>query len=131
MRKTILAALAALLVSGGNARAENFPSHPLTMVVPFSAGGPTDAMARILAERMRVTLGQNILIENVTGAAGSLGPDSSADAAVSRALAPSSHSEQMAASRSPCSQRSSDSSRVSPPLSSRRTTSASWSRAVS
>jgi tripartite-type tricarboxylate transporter receptor subunit TctC len=69
----ILAALAALLVSGGNALADSFPSHPLTMVVPFSAGGPTDAMARILAERMRVTLGQNILIENVTGAAGSLG----------------------------------------------------------
>jgi tripartite-type tricarboxylate transporter receptor subunit TctC len=68
-----LAALAALLVSGGNALADSFPSHPLTIVVPFSAGGPTDAMARILAERMRVTLGQNILIENVTGAAGSLG----------------------------------------------------------
>src|ERR1700761_7471362 len=73
MRRTILAALAALLVTGGIARAETFPSHPITMVVPFSAGGPTDAMARILAERMRVTLGQNILIENVTGAAGSLG----------------------------------------------------------
>jgi tripartite-type tricarboxylate transporter receptor subunit TctC len=69
----ILAALAALLVSGGNALAAGFPSHPITMVVPFSAGGPTDAMARILVERMRVTLGQNILIENVTGAAGSLG----------------------------------------------------------
>ena len=73
MRRMILAALAALLVSGGNALADSFPSHPITMVVPFSAGGPTDAMARILAERMRVTLGQNILIENVTGAAGSLG----------------------------------------------------------
>jgi tripartite-type tricarboxylate transporter receptor subunit TctC len=69
----LLAAVAALLVSGGNALADSFPSHPLTMVVPFSAGGPTDAMARILVERMRVTLGQNILIENVTGAAGSLG----------------------------------------------------------
>jgi len=73
MRRIILAVLTALLVSGGHALADNFPSHPLTMVVPFSAGGPTDAMARILAERMRVTLGQNILIENVTGAAGSLG----------------------------------------------------------
>jgi tripartite-type tricarboxylate transporter receptor subunit TctC len=73
MRRMILAAMAVLLLSGGNAVAESFPSHPLTMVVPFSAGGPTDAMARILVERMRVTLGQNILIENVTGAAGSLG----------------------------------------------------------
>jgi tripartite-type tricarboxylate transporter receptor subunit TctC len=73
MRRTVLAALAALLIFGGNARAENFPSHPITLVVPFSAGGPTDAMARILADHMRTTLGQNLVIENVTGAAGSLG----------------------------------------------------------
>ena len=73
MRKTILAALAALLALGGTARAENFPSHPITIVVPFSAGGPTDTMARILADRMKTTLGQAILIENVTGAGGSLG----------------------------------------------------------
>jgi tripartite-type tricarboxylate transporter receptor subunit TctC len=73
MRKTVLAALMALLAFGGDARADNFPSHPITLVVPFSAGGPTDAMARILAEHMRTTLGQNLVIENVTGAAGSLG----------------------------------------------------------
>ena len=73
MRKAILAAFAALLAFGGSARADNFPSHPITMVVPFSTGGPSDAMARILAERMRTTLGQTILIENVTGAGGSLG----------------------------------------------------------
>ena len=73
MRRTVLAALMALLAFGGNARADNFPSHPITLVVPFSAGGPTDAMARILADHMRTTLGQNIVIENVTGAAGSLG----------------------------------------------------------
>jgi tripartite-type tricarboxylate transporter receptor subunit TctC len=73
MRRTVLAALAALLIFGGNARAESFPSHPITLVVPFSAGGPTDAMARILADHMRTTLGQNLVIENVTGAAGSLG----------------------------------------------------------
>jgi tripartite-type tricarboxylate transporter receptor subunit TctC len=73
MRKTIMAALTALLGFGGNALAESFPSHPITLVVPFSAGGPTDAMARILADHMRTTLGQNLVIENVTGAAGSLG----------------------------------------------------------
>ncbi len=72
MRKTVLAALA-LLISGGPAPAQNFPSHPITIMVPFSAGGPSDAMSRILAERMRTTLGQTILIENVTGAGGSLG----------------------------------------------------------
>jgi tripartite-type tricarboxylate transporter receptor subunit TctC len=73
MRRTIWAALLAVLSIVGPARADSFPSHQITMVVPFSAGGPTDAMARILAERMRVTLGQTILIENVTGAGGSLG----------------------------------------------------------
>jgi tripartite-type tricarboxylate transporter receptor subunit TctC len=73
MRKTLLAALVALLMAGGNARADNFPSHPVTIVVPFSAGGPSDAMMRILAERMKAALGQSILIENVTGAGGSLG----------------------------------------------------------
>jgi len=73
MRRAVLAALMALLMFGGNAAADNFPSHPITLVVPFAAGGPTDAMARILADHMRTTLGQNIVIENVTGAAGSLG----------------------------------------------------------
>jgi len=73
MRRTVLAALMVLTAFGGNARAESFPTHPITLVVPFSAGGPTDAMARILADHMRTTLGQNIVIENVTGAAGSLG----------------------------------------------------------
>jgi tripartite-type tricarboxylate transporter receptor subunit TctC len=72
MRKIVLAALA-VLAFGGNALAENFPSHPITIVVPFSAGGPSDVMARILAERMKVTLGENLLIENVTGAGGSIG----------------------------------------------------------
>jgi tripartite-type tricarboxylate transporter receptor subunit TctC len=73
MRRVILVALIALAMFGGDARADSFPSHPITLVVPFSAGGPTDAMARILAEHMRTTLGQNLVIENVTGAAGSLG----------------------------------------------------------
>ena len=51
----------------------HFPSHPITIIVPFSAGGPSDAMARILAERMKMTLGETLLIENVTGAGGSIG----------------------------------------------------------
>jgi tripartite-type tricarboxylate transporter receptor subunit TctC len=74
MRKKILAALAALLLSSsGTAFAENFPSHPITVIVPFSAGGPSDAMMRILAEGMKLSLGETVLIENVTGAGGSLG----------------------------------------------------------
>jgi tripartite-type tricarboxylate transporter receptor subunit TctC len=73
MRRTVWAALIALLLSGGSALAESFPSHPITIIVPFSAGGPSDAMARILAERMKIKLGETLLIENVTGAGGSIG----------------------------------------------------------
>jgi tripartite-type tricarboxylate transporter receptor subunit TctC len=73
MGKAILAAFVALVSFGGNALADHFPSHPITIVVPFSAGGPSDAMARILAERMKTTLGEVLLIENVTGAGGSIG----------------------------------------------------------
>jgi tripartite-type tricarboxylate transporter receptor subunit TctC len=73
MRKTILAAFIAMLTLGGSALADNFPSRPITIIVPFSAGGPSDAMARILAERMKTTLGEAVLIENVTGAGGSIG----------------------------------------------------------
>ena len=73
MRKAILAAFVALISFGGSVLADNFPSHPITIVVPFSAGGPSDAMARILAERMKTTLGEVLLIENVTGAGGSIG----------------------------------------------------------
>jgi tripartite-type tricarboxylate transporter receptor subunit TctC len=73
MRRTVLAALTAILAFSGNALADNFPSRPVTIIVPFSAGGPSDAMARILAERMKTSLGETILVENVTGAGGSLG----------------------------------------------------------
>ena len=73
MRRAVMAALLALLTFGSAAAADNYPSHPITIVVPFAAGGPTDAMARILADHMRTSLGQTILIENATGAAGSLG----------------------------------------------------------
>jgi tripartite-type tricarboxylate transporter receptor subunit TctC len=73
MRRVLLAALIALLCFGANVQAETFPSRPVTIVVPFSAGGPSDAMARILAERMKISLGEAVVIENVTGAAGSIG----------------------------------------------------------
>src|SRR5690242_16327820 len=72
MRRIVLAMLAVLLF-GGTAVAQTYPSHPITIIVPFSAGGPSDAMARILAERMKVSLGETLLIENVTGAGGSIG----------------------------------------------------------
>jgi tripartite-type tricarboxylate transporter receptor subunit TctC len=72
MRKMILAVLAAMAFTGA-ALAEKYPSHPITVIVPFSAGGPSDAMMRILAERMKETLGEAVVIENVTGAGGSIG----------------------------------------------------------
>jgi tripartite-type tricarboxylate transporter receptor subunit TctC len=73
MRRAVLIGLMVLLACAGVALADNFPSHPITVIVPFSAGGPSDAMMRILTERMQKTLGETILIENVTGAGGSLG----------------------------------------------------------
>jgi len=73
MRGTVLAALLAMLAFGGMARAETYPSRPITVVVPFSAGGPSDAMMRILGERMKLSLGEAILVENTTGAGGSIG----------------------------------------------------------
>jgi tripartite-type tricarboxylate transporter receptor subunit TctC len=73
MHRIVLAALIAMLAFGGVARAENYPSRPITVIVPFAAGGPSDAMMRILGERMKTTLGEAILVENVTGAGGSLG----------------------------------------------------------
>ena len=64
-----------VLLWGGIAAASGqvYPSRPITMVVPFAAGGPVDTVARILSEPMRATLGQSIIVENVTGAAGSIG----------------------------------------------------------
>jgi tripartite-type tricarboxylate transporter receptor subunit TctC len=63
----------ALAYTGGGAGAQSYPTRPITMVVPFAAGGPTDTITRIVAERMRVSLGQTVIIENVTGADGSIG----------------------------------------------------------
>jgi tripartite-type tricarboxylate transporter receptor subunit TctC len=53
--------------------AQDYPTRPITMVVPFASGGPVDTYARILSERMRVSLGQPVVIENVAGAGGSIG----------------------------------------------------------
>ena len=66
-------ALATMLAGLTAARAGDYPSRPITIIVPFAAGGPSDVMARILADRMKTTLGQTVLVENVTGASGSIG----------------------------------------------------------
>lgn len=74
MRKPLIAvALAAMAAFAADAAAQSFPSKPVTIVVPFAAGGPSDVLARVLGERMRVTLNQTVVVENVTGAAGTIG----------------------------------------------------------
>jgi tripartite-type tricarboxylate transporter receptor subunit TctC len=71
--KTILRGAAALLALAVPAAAQTFPSKPIQMVIPFAAGGPTDLLGRVMAERMSQTLGQTVVVENVTGAGGMLG----------------------------------------------------------
>jgi tripartite-type tricarboxylate transporter receptor subunit TctC len=70
---TIAAVLAATLACGSGAIAQTYPSRPITMIVPFPPGGATDAIARILNERLRQAFGQPVIIENIGGAGGSIG----------------------------------------------------------
>jgi tripartite-type tricarboxylate transporter receptor subunit TctC len=71
-RNVFIALLNVLVVAGG-ASAQSYPSRPITMIVPFAAGGPSDVLARIFADRMRVSLSQPVVIENVTSASGLVG----------------------------------------------------------
>src|SRR5262249_7888974 len=74
MRMTAIAVAIAVAVGvGGGASAQGYPSHPIPEIRPFPAGGPTDTLARILSERMRVSLDQPVIIETVTGAGASIG----------------------------------------------------------
>jgi tripartite-type tricarboxylate transporter receptor subunit TctC len=73
--------LAGTLGTLTGATAQIYPSRPLTMIVPFSAGGPNDTIGRILAERMRAPLGQAVIVENVVGANGTIGVGRAARAA--------------------------------------------------
>ena len=70
--KKLLAALALVVATIASAQAQSYPSRPITLIVPFAAGGPSDVVARVLAERMRASLGQTIVVENVVGAGGSI-----------------------------------------------------------
>jgi tripartite-type tricarboxylate transporter receptor subunit TctC len=67
------AGAAALAAAPRISRAQAYPARPITMVCPYAAGGPTDTIGRIMAERMRQSLGQLVVVENVTGAAGTIG----------------------------------------------------------
>ena len=80
MRKTIIAALTAVLAFTGAATAQTFPDRALTMIIPFAAGGPTDVLGRVMAQRMGEILGQTVIVENVGGAGGMTGSRRAADA---------------------------------------------------
>ncbi len=71
--KAILLAAALASVVAGEVRAQTYPSRPITMIVPFAAGGVTDIVARIVTDRMKNALGQPVVIENIGGAGGTLG----------------------------------------------------------
>src|SRR5262249_34350518 len=76
--------LAAALAAGlhiGSAAADDYPSRPVTMIVPFPAGGPTHTLGRLRAERMRASLGQPVIIENIAGAGAPIGAIRGAQAA--------------------------------------------------
>ena len=66
----LFGALAALTLTAATATAQDYPTHPITLIVPFAAGGPTDIVARIVGEHMSRTLGAQIVIENTLGAGG-------------------------------------------------------------
>ena len=77
-----LAGLAAgAMLAATSALAQSFPERAITMVVPFAAGGPTDTVGRLIAERMSAELGQQVIVENVGGAGGTLGAGQVAAAA--------------------------------------------------
>jgi tripartite-type tricarboxylate transporter receptor subunit TctC len=75
MRKIVVlaATLAAMAAGTGAAEAQTYPSRPIMLIVPLATGGSTDVIARIMAEGMRASLGQPVVVENVTGAGGSIG----------------------------------------------------------
>jgi tripartite-type tricarboxylate transporter receptor subunit TctC len=72
MMKSIVAAAVGVLVSLTSVNAQSFPTRPVTLIVPFPPGGSTDTIARIMADKMKATLGQSVIIENVGGAGGSI-----------------------------------------------------------
>ena len=80
MRQTLAAAFIATFALIGAGHTQDYPTRPITMVVPFAAGGPTDVLARVVADRMSQLLGQQVVVENVGGAGGMTGVQRVAEA---------------------------------------------------
>ena len=80
-RRTAIAAIAALGMTAAPAVAQQYPTKTITAIVPFAAGGPTDVVTRLVTEHMSRTLGQQIVVENIGGAGGSIGMSRAAAAA--------------------------------------------------
>ena len=80
-RRTAIAAIAALGMTAAPAVAQEYPTKTITAIVPFAAGGPTDVVTRLVTEHMSRTLGQQIVVENIGGAGGSIGMSRAAAAA--------------------------------------------------
>ena len=80
MRALMFAAAAAASLAAAPTQAQQYPQRPISMIVPFAAGGPTDVLARVLGQHMSQTLGQSIIVEDLTGAGGTLGSAKAAKA---------------------------------------------------
>src|SRR5262245_35031542 len=74
-------AAVAVVTSMGSALTQSYPSRPVKIIVPYAAGGPSDTITRIVGERMRASLGQPVIIDNMGGAAGRIGTSQIARAA--------------------------------------------------
>ena len=73
MRGLVIASVLTALASAVPAAAQDYPTRPITLIVPFPAGGPTDTLARIIGDRMKTSLGQTVIVETVTGAGATIG----------------------------------------------------------
>src|SRR3954454_25397645 len=80
LKSIVAAACAGLFALTGSAAAQDWPTRPITMIIPFAAGGPTDVLGRVVGARMGELLGQQIIVENVGGAGGQTGGKRVADA---------------------------------------------------
>ncbi|MGB7034527.1 MAG: tripartite tricarboxylate transporter substrate-binding protein [Xanthobacteraceae bacterium] len=79
-RATVLALVLVAAFAGGARAEDQYPSHPISMIVPFAAGGPTDILGRLVAQAISPMLGQQVIIEDVTGAGGTIGATKAARA---------------------------------------------------